>query len=1050
MSKGNFVQKIVWLMLCVVMIFFGSLALAAQIPSLKMWLQEQIETQLRRLIGLELQLKSVGGIFPLYIELQELSIGNPESPLLYFESIEIIPEWHELLFGRLSFSAIRCMNVLADESKIDVLKEIISAQQATSPQKGISQDGKWPGSVKLPDLWIRNISIQNFRLYRQHSAFNFSGSLQTYQEKLWLYYSLRSSSLFGNDINCTITGDLLGSLDEMDASLEITNGNQRATIAIEKLLPKEQSFSLVKIDYEQQSNYHLVELEAHITPKKHLNSTDHGTDRSLEGNTGGFVISVPRIKTKFAHLTLPLQPMEGVQLYEALGHEKWTTFSFAIEALLKIEPTKLLLDGQLFKNDVGAGKCNLTIEKNASQILTKIQGMDLKVAQWAAKRIAATIEIGTNNFSDLSPYMIRSEMEQLSVAGINLEKALFIYEVEKARPQKGNFVLETKGALNLHFQGYKETRPNTQLYMLLERAQVGDRISGYSLQAPFELLLNYNRFQLSHLKFLSQTGSFLEAECAVQEGKIVASIQGNDVPLVPNIVREFLPIDLRPPKGLHTFSAVVTGPLPSIQIQCLGHFLFEFQIGAEKKLHRLGYSLRGSPNKLSFIAKSTEEGGRLEMTTQAQIMLGPTLKESAFTGSLQGRADLHIVSSSFFPPNLTCEGILESDIHWKGSLIDLSSEGSFTVKDGVFEIPGIGGTLQDIQVAGTIKDRVLEFQSIEARDGGDGTVKGFGKVLFDSHDPVVYELYFQPQSCLLVESDLGYAKGSGTVELKGKGKSLLISGNLIANEALLDLTADFSQRHPVLDVEFATQNQPSTPRKSSLEFDLSVQILNKAEIRGRGLASIWKGNVQIIGPADGLKIIGAINCQSGLFHFAGKDLRIRHGEITVSGNILRNSQLNILAEANTPQITAQAILTGSLERPKVRFQSTPTLSEKEIISYLMFNKSFQEISPIESLQLAHALVEIQQPGGPFSVLDSLKNKLMIDRLDLTSGSETNEVTVQVGKYISDNVIVTVSKDISSEVNRIGLGVDVTTNLRVEAEVGDDADGVVSLSWKQDY
>lgn len=58
--------------------------------------------------------------------------------------------------------------------------------------------------------------------------------------------------------------------------------------------------------------------------------------------------------------------------------------------------------------------------------------------------------------------------------------------------------------------------------------------------------------------------------------------------------------------------------------------------------------------------------------------------------------------------------------------------------------------------------------------------------------------------------------------------------------------------------------------------------------------------------------------------------------------------------------------------------------------------------------------------------------------------------MQVGKYLSKGVFVKLSKDVTNEVNRVGVEAKVHKNVSVQAEVGDDSEGKVMLRWKKDY
>ena len=62
----------------------------------------------------------------------------------------------------------------------------------------------------------------------------------------------------------------------------------------------------------------------------------------------------------------------------------------------------------------------------------------------------------------------------------------------------------------------------------------------------------------------------------------------------------------------------------------------------------------------------------------------------------------------------------------------------------------------------------------------------------------------------------------------------------------------------------------------------------------------------------------------------------------------------------------------------------------------------------------------------------------------------NDVSIKVGKYISDGVAVTVSKVVGSDTNYVGFEAQLAPSLTAEAQVGADEIGILSLKWKKNY
>ena len=443
-------------------------------------------------------------------------------------------------------------------------------------------------------------------------------------------------------------------------------------------------------------------------------------------------------------------------------------------------------------------------------------------------------------------------------------------------------------------------------------------------------------------------------------------------------------------------------------------------------------------------------------------------------GSVQGKIQISQLFYYWMPEEIGCEALLAFNTRIKGSLHDVQLEGPVFLKEGRMELLATGQVLENIEIEGDLDHRKLSIHSIKATDTREGSLSGKGFLSFPGPDPFTWQATLSCTNLNVVDLPYTSATADGVLKLQGTNKSLTISGNAVAREAFVDVAARFPANIPDLPVVFSDAVQEQAEPFVVL-FDLYVKSQSGSKIQGRGLKTSWKGQAHLVGPATKLRVEGFADCTQGTFTLAGKELSITRGSISVNGNLFTDSRLNVLANVSLPSITVHVGLRGSLKDPKFIIQSSPALPEKEILSFLLFNKEYGDISPIESLQLANAAMTLEQSSGPFNLIDKVKTTLGIDLIDIGSSSpaaaqpppwtalgadseemenplatQQNDVTLKVGKYISHGVAVTVSKDVNAGVNRIGLEASVSQHITAQAEIGDDAGGIASLKWKKDY
>ena len=308
--------------------------------------------------------------------------------------------------------------------------------------------------------------------------------------------------------------------------------------------------------------------------------------------------------------------------------------------------------------------------------------------------------------------------------------------------------------------------------------------------------------------------------------------------------------------------------------------------------------------------------------------------------------------------------------------------------------------------------------------------------------------------------------------LDGSLDKMTIVGSAIVAKALIDLAARFPADTPKIPVTYVGEKAPDRSR-FLVFFDLSVDAESGVALRGRGLTSQWKGHLHLGGKASSLVLDGSLRCLEGTFYLSNKALTISEGSATVAGDLFHDSRLNVAANVVLPAVIAEVRLRGSLETPKISIQSTPPRPDTEVLSLLLFNKEFGDISALQSLQLANIAMSIEHPSGPFGFVDRMKENLGIDLIDVGSQVPTpmsstvpsaldpsdtgppppqmqNDVSIKVGKYISDGVAVTVSKVVGSDTNYVGFEAQLAPSLTAEAQVGADEIGILSLKWKKNY
>lgn len=593
-------------------------------------------------------------------------------------------------------------------------------------------------------------------------------------------------------------------------------------------------------------------------------------------------------------------------------------------------------------------------------------------------------------------------------------------------------------------------------------------LSGNAFAQPYILseamIIHKNQKLLSFSPFSFSIGSgMLKGSLSLSEQEVQGSVSLSDFSL--NLLPAKM-MDL-PAKGTFAMDASLAGTptSPQVYVKIDTHGLTLEEKTFSKLNPNLGELILSLENNLfsgkGQVTSPTNPPVHFDVQVPVIFSLVPfefhIAPEAPLSGSITAEGEIAPILQLVLDNPTTFSGHATTVLNLAGTFSNPQLTGSCEISAGSYEIPEIGVLLVDLSAKIEAIGSQLNITHLEANDGKGGHVAGSGNFLIDKEQFNPFILQLNLTEATLLNQDFVQVVCNGPLTFKGNSKEGALFGELQVPKATV--TIPERSYSTINTVEVTYINIPeNTPKPQALNtqnsswplaLDIHLIIPRSLSVKGKDLSSIWRGEIAVQGQAKTPLLFGELKITDGEYLFNGNPFAINQGTITFAGDLDKKTTLYVIASKDLDKIKVDVIAKGPIRNPELSFRSNPPLPQREILSWILFNRGTSEISPFQGSQLSESITNLSTNQQGPDVLSKIRSTLGIDRFEIcrNPNNDNNEVNVQVGKYISDNVLISVIK---SDVNRLAIEATLTDKIKLQAQVGDDSQGQILLKWKRDY
>jgi len=221
--------------------------------------------------------------------------------------------------------------------------------------------------------------------------------------------------------------------------------------------------------------------------------------------------------------------------------------------------------------------------------------------------------------------------------------------------------------------------------------------------------------------------------------------------------------------------------------------------------------------------------------------------------------------------------------------------------------------------------------------------------------------------------------------------------------------------------------------------NLTVSLGNNVKFKGFGLDTKLGGSINVSHNRQDITTQGSVKIIEGKYQAYGQNLVINNGRLVFNGppSVIG---MDVKAVRNINDITAGIHLTGTLLHPKTKLFSTPTLSESNILSYLLTGQSLDDITGSQTALLMQAVRSLNVVNGD-GLLRNIGNSLGLDDLSFVAKDDLKKSELRLGKKLGSRTYVRYIVGLFDSMQKIAIEYKVNKYLDLEAQAGADAQSV---------
>ena len=407
-----------------------------------------------------------------------------------------------------------------------------------------------------------------------------------------------------------------------------------------------------------------------------------------------------------------------------------------------------------------------------------------------------------------------------------------------------------------------------------------------------------------------------------------------------------------------------------------------------------------------------DNGDQATMALNIDSALGKTKEQTReqnnfssapINGKIQANFDDLSALRALAPLLSRLDGSLNSDITVSGSVNKPQLAMQAQLTDANLAIADLGLNLTAINLQATTSGQhTIELHG--SLQSGQGELDVNGRLDLSKLTEAQVQLNLTGQSLELMHTPEIHIEGDVDLAININKNLLDLNGKVNLTQADLDFQLPENAILASPDVVLLGQEQAQKGMQTQM--DLRLNLGTKTHIRAQGLDALLGGHLQILQEPEGiLKGKGQIDVNEGKYNAYNQKLNIDKGQIIFSGGSIDDPSIDLRAQKKVNDITAGVSVSGRASAPLLRLYSTPSMTDQDVLSVLVFDKPIGKLGSQDGLTLLKIANSLRGNGqSQVGIMTQrIQDSLGLSSLELQL--DGNEPSIRAGKQLSSSFYV---------------------------------------------